>query len=197
MAAAAERQSRGICKIRLIVKKGKTEMCRNFRHKDGKRYFVPVFCNACGRFWTAVRAEQPVPERETKKAASFGCSLLLSWCRGRELNSHGVATATSRQRVYQFHHPDTQGEVYRKAGKKASGNLQKRRSVIKKPRTGRICRLSAGRTFPLSRMCGSRSAPFFPPKRPESAHVCFFRGPGRVREQKIRPPSCSAHALIV
>ncbi len=57
----------------------------------------------CGRLQRGARQEV----RDTKKrlwpqrpAASE------NWCRGRDLNSHGVATATSRQRVYQFHHPD-------------------------------------------------------------------------------------------
>ena len=51
--------------------------------------------------------------RQMKRAASLkDAAQLLSWCRGRELNSHGVATATSRQRVYQFHHPDAQEPLY-------------------------------------------------------------------------------------
>lgn len=63
---------------------------------------------------------------QTKRAASLKeTALLLSWCRGRELNSHGVATATSRQRVYQFHHPDAQEDFYWKAGKNASKNSEK------------------------------------------------------------------------
>ena len=41
-----------------------------------------------------------------KEAAASRPAASENWCRGRDLNSHGVATATSRQRVYQFHHPD-------------------------------------------------------------------------------------------
>ena len=39
-----------------------------------------------------------------KEAAASRPAASENWCRGRDLNSHGVATATSRQRVYQFHH---------------------------------------------------------------------------------------------
>ena len=41
------------------------------------------------------------------------------------MNSHGVATATSRQRVYQFHHPDAHEDFYWKAEKNASKNSEK------------------------------------------------------------------------
>ena len=42
-----------------------------------------------------------------KKGLRFRRPLMFSrWCRGRDLNPHGIATAPSRQRVYQFHHLD-------------------------------------------------------------------------------------------
>ena len=47
-------------------------------------------------------------------------STYSAWCRGRDLNPHGIATAPSRQRVYQFHHLDNEKNVYSALRKKAS-----------------------------------------------------------------------------
>ena len=50
-----------------------------------------------------------------KKGLQQDCNPnFLTWCRGRDLNPHGIATAPSRQRVYQFHHLDAKRVLTRK-----------------------------------------------------------------------------------